>query len=158
MGSGLPSPPVKDLLRAYVVSREALRQRGVIRSNKSFLSDYAEWLAAKALNLTLAEGGSNKGYDATDRQGRRYQVKARQMTAVYQQPDLRGFGDMDADHFDFLVAIIVDADFEVLRAVVVPFVEARARVKGPRMYLGSGLVSVPGVRDVTDRVRKASES
>ena len=48
---------VKDLMRAYRESLEALKARGVIRSTK-VVADYAEWLAAKGLRLELVEGGA----------------------------------------------------------------------------------------------------
>lgn len=151
-------PTVKDLVRAYMNSREALRARGVIRSNRVLLSDYAEWLAAKALRLKLVAGGSNKGFDAVDRAGLRYQIKARQHTAIYQQPDLRGFGDLSLDPFDLLVAVIVGVDYSVLRALLIPIAAVRQRAKGPRMYVGRGVLAMPDIRDVTDEVRRASES
>lgn len=81
--------PVRDLILAHARSLDALKARGVIRSTK-VLADYAEWLAAKALGLTLEAGGAQKGYDAVDpRSGLTYQVKARQVTLPYMQPDLR---------------------------------------------------------------------
>jgi len=161
---GQEQPAVKDLLRAYRRSVDALKARGVIRSDK-VLADYAEWLAVEALGLTLAEGGAQKGYDAVDpRTGLTYQVKARQVTLPYFQPDLRGQGNLDAHPFDVLVGILVDADFAVVRAALVPLAVVRARAKpisynnGYRLHMASGLLGLPEVVDVTAKVKRAAES
>jgi hypothetical protein len=156
--------PVRELINAYARSLDALKARGVIRSTK-VLADYAEWLAAKALGLVLVEGGAQKGYDAKDpRTGLRYQVKARQVAPPYMQPDLRGQGSLDAAPFDLLVGILVDGNFEVIRAAVVPLPVVQARAKriaynnGFRIHMASGLLNLPEVVDVTEGVRRASES
>lgn len=158
LGMAQSEAPVKDLVRAYALSLEALTARGVIRSHK-VLADYAEWLATEALRLTLVPGGSQKGYDAVDpRNGLTYQVKARRLAPPYFQPDLRGFGDLDERPFDFLVGILVDADYAVVSAAVVPLAVVRQRAKGTRLYMGRGLLSAADVRDVTAKVRRVSES
>jgi len=51
--------PVRDLILAYARSLDALKARGVIRSTK-VLADYAEWLAAEALGLSLVEGAPRR--------------------------------------------------------------------------------------------------
>jgi hypothetical protein len=156
--------PVRELINVYARSLDALKARGVIRSTK-VLADYAEWLAAKALGLSLVEGGAHKGYDAVDpHTGLRYQVKARQVAPPYMQPDLRGQGNLDDGPFDLLVGILVDGNFEVIRAAVVPLSVVQARAKpiaynnGFRVHMASGLLGLPGVVDVTEAVRRASES
>ena len=156
--------PVRELILDYARSLEALKARGVIRSTK-VLADYGEWLAVKALGLSLEVGGAQKGYDAVDpRSGLTYQVKARQVTLPYMQPDLRGQGDLEAKPFDLLVGILIDGNYEVIRAAVVPWSVVRARAKriaynnGYRIHMASGLLTLPEVVDVTEEVRRASES
>lgn len=156
--------PVRELIDAYARSLDALKARGVIRSTK-VLADYAEWLAAKALGLDLVGGGAQKGYDAKDpRTGLRYQVKARQVAPPYMQPDLRGQGNLEDGPFDMLVGILVNGNFEVIRAAVVPLSVVQARAKriaynnGFRIHMASGLLRLPEVVDVTEDVRRASES
>jgi hypothetical protein len=140
----LSTTSVKDLIRAYRESLEALKARGVIRSTK-VLADYAEWLAAEGLRLRLVEGGAQKGYDAVDPLTRlRFQVKARHVVPPYMQPDLRGQGSLDDSPFDYLVGVLFGADYEVLRAAVVPLEIVRLRSKriaynnGYRLHLGRG--------------------
>jgi hypothetical protein len=152
------------LVRAYLQSLDELRARGVIRSTK-VLADYAEWLAVEAPGLKLVDSGAQKGYDAVDPQtGLTYQVKARQVTLPYMQPDLRGQGDLNEKPFDLLVGILLDGDYQVIRAAVVPLSIVQARAKpiaynnGYRLHMASGLLNLPEVIDVTEQVRRASES
>jgi hypothetical protein len=92
-----------------------------------------------------------------------YQVKARQVALPYFQPDLRGQGHLDAHPFDVLVGILVDGDFAVVRAALVPLAVVQARAKpiaynnGYRIHMASGLLSLPEVVDVTAKVRRAAE-
>ena len=158
------SASVRDLIRAYRHSVDALKARGVIRSTR-VLADYGEWLATKAMHLTLVPNGAQKGYDAIDpKSGLTYQVKVRHVTLPYMQADLRGQGSLEEEPFDFLVGILLDADYEVIRAAVVPISVVRARSKriaynnGYRLHMASGLLGDPEVRDVTPEVRQASEA
>ena len=151
-------------MRAYRDSLDALKARGVIRSTK-VLADYAEWLAAKGLHLELVEGGAQKGYDAVDRKtGFRYQVKARHVVLPYMQADLRGQGRLDDSPFDFLIGVLLDADYQVVRAAIVPLEIVQARAKrieytnGYRLHFARGILSLPEVRDVTPALRRAAES
>lgn len=160
---GSTEPPVRELIRTYADSVAALRARGVIRSTK-VVADYGEWLAARALNLVLVTGGAQKGHDAEDpRTGATYQVKVRQVMPPYMQPDLRGQGALTGRPFDFLVGILIDGDYRVARAAVVPLSVVQARAKriaynnGFRLHMASGLLSLPEVRDVTAEVRRAAE-
>jgi hypothetical protein len=163
-GMDSPSPSVKDLMRAYRESLEALKARGVIRSTK-VLADYAEWLAATGLRLTLVEGGAQKGFDAVDaKSGLTYQVKARHVVLPYLQPDLRGQGSLDDHPFDYLVGVLLGADYEVMRAAVIPLEVVRERAKriaytnGYRVHMGSGILRLPNVRDVTAELQGAADS
>lgn len=150
-------PPIRDLIRAYALSLEGLRARGVIRSTK-VLADYAEWLAAQALDLTLVPSGSNKGYDALDAAGTRYQIKARRLVLPYVEPNIVGLHNLDDRPFDVLLGILLDEDYVVTRAVIVPLAVVRQRATKTGLYLGSGLLTLAEVRDVTEIVRRASES
>ena len=60
-------------LRAIVEAETALREMGVL-STRNLVGDVAEWIACEELGLTRARA-SQKGYDATDAEGRRVQIK-----------------------------------------------------------------------------------
>ncbi|HST88065.1 MAG TPA: hypothetical protein VLJ14_06775, partial [Ktedonobacterales bacterium] len=82
------------LIHSYTAARQELKGLGVLRSERNLQGDYAEWLAAELLGLRLAASGVQKGYDATDDDGRRYQIKARIV------PDLRQHSSFNFREFD----------------------------------------------------------
>jgi len=63
----------------------------------------AELYASRELGLTLREKPNEQGFDAIDRDGKRYEIKHRRAQNV----DLNNFG------FDFLVLVNLDDDFRV---------------------------------------------
>jgi hypothetical protein len=69
--SDLHNLSVPRLLELFGQILEELRQRGVVRSSNNPICDYAEWLVARSMGLSL-ESNSQKGYDATDPNGIRY--------------------------------------------------------------------------------------
>ena len=76
---------VANLLRQYLDARAALKRAGVLRSDRTVQSDYAEWLVAKRLNLRLVDNAVQAGYDATDESNRKHQIKGR----VVRMPSIR---------------------------------------------------------------------
>jgi hypothetical protein len=152
------SAPV--LLALYSAIVEELHRRGVVRSTNNPVGDYAEYLVARAFALSLV-GNSSIGYDAISSDGVRYQVKSRRLTLRNQSRQLgffRGF-QLTADPFDLLVAILFNVDFTVQRAALVPIAIVRehaARVEyvnAWRLILRDSVWAIPGVQDVTERIR-----
>ncbi len=134
-----------------------LRERKVMRSANGPVSDYAEWLAAKALGLVLVPL-STTGYDALDRRtGKRYEIKARR-TAPGSKPTMlsaiRGLGEK---HFDYLLVVLFDADFAVQRAALIPhrlvreLAVYRRHVNAHIVMLRDAVWERPEVEDVTRR-------
>ncbi len=74
-----PSATTAGLLASYGAILSTLRERGVIRTEDSPAGDYAEYLAARAFGLTLADN-SRIGWDGRDALGVRYQIKGRGIT------------------------------------------------------------------------------
>ena len=70
----LPDMTETELLQLQASVIDELKARGVVRTKNNPLGDYTEWLVAKALGLELATN-SAAGYDATDADGVRYQIK-----------------------------------------------------------------------------------
>lgn len=79
---------------------EALRRRGILRSDNTPTGDYAEWLVARSLGLTL-ENNSTSGYDATNPDGTRYQIKARRLVTPKTSRQLSPLRRLDQDPFDY---------------------------------------------------------
>ena len=153
------------LLALYAAIVEELHGRGVVRSTNNPVGDYAEHLTARAFGLSLA-GNSSIGYDAVSEDGIRYQVKSRRLTPRNPSRQLSAIRGLEpgADPFDFLVGILFTADFVVLRAALVPVAVVRQLavrndyVNAWRLMLRDSVWAVPGVGDVTDRIREAAEA
>ncbi len=62
---------IKSLLNEYTRIIEKLRKNDVIKTGK-VVADYGEYIASKKLSLKLESNPVNKGYDAKDKKGRKY--------------------------------------------------------------------------------------
>ena len=146
----------ESLLCLYSGVLEELRRRGLVRSNNNPAADYSERIAARALGLTLTDK-SQKGHDATDTEGLRYQIKCRRLTSRNTSREMGILRNMQSRLFDRLVGILFDAQFRVFRACVVPFdvVQNRAafneHAKGHKFHLHDDVWGEPGVLDVTEQ-------
>jgi hypothetical protein len=110
---------IQQLISNYIESRDALKNAGILRTDRNLQGDYAEWIVAKKLNLTLSESAIQKGYDATDSDGKTYQIKSRMVYAVDQQTS---FDFTSLDHkFDYLIAVFFSKDLDVIKIIKVPY-------------------------------------
>lgn len=109
----------RQLLSTYCALMAAMKDRGVIRSSNNPVADYTESLVSRALGLTL-EGQSQAGHDALDRNGKRYQIKGRRLTAHNTSPQLGAIRNLDQNPFDFLAAVAYDANLSILYAALIP--------------------------------------
>ena len=66
-----------ELLALWARLMTELQRRGIIRNNNNPLGDFAEGLVCQTLGLQIAQNQAQQGFDATDAQGVRYQIKAR---------------------------------------------------------------------------------
>lgn len=145
---------ISELLQAHGAVLDELKRRGVVRSKNNPTGDYAEWLVATRLGLKL-ETNSSKGFDATDPQGIRYQIKGRRVTPANPSTQLgviRSLGERD---FDFLIAVIFDADWRVFRAARIPhraverLATFRTHQNGHIVHLRSSVFGDPDIADIT---------
>ncbi len=152
-----------DLFALYAAVLEELRRRQVIRSTNNPAADYAEFLVVKALGLHLAPK-STTGYDATDPNGKRYEIKGRRLTAHNKSRQLSAIRGLPEHHFAYLAGVLFAEDFSVLRACLVPvdMVEKEAtyrkHIDGWILHLRDALWDRPGVQDITERVKAAAEA
>ena len=110
---------IQQLIANYIKSRDALKESGILRTDRNLQGDYAEWIVAKKLNLTLSESTIQKGFDAVDAQGKTYQVKSRMVYAADQQTS---FDFQSLDHkFDYLIAVFFSKDLNVIKIIKVPY-------------------------------------
>lgn len=166
----IPGPPadpqplaaqtVSDLLRQYAAIAEELRRRDVLRSANTPTGDLAEYLFARAFGWTLA-AHSARAFDATDAEGRRYQIKARRLARPGTSRELSAIRSLDG--FDVLAAALFDAHYRVERAALIPaaVVAARARygahTNSHRFMLQDNVWRADGVQDVTAILRAAQD-
>lgn len=152
---------VADLLLLYANVLSELRDRGVLRSSNNPVADYSEWLVARALGLELVSQ-SVKGHDAIAPDGTRYQVKGRRKTPTNgsrQLSAIRGLEVEDTHPFDYLVGVLYNFDFTVMKAAQIPIAivrqHARAtpHVNGWRFILRDSVWALDGVIDVTEPIR-----
>lgn len=110
---------VAELVTTHSAVLNELRHRNVIRSNNNPTGDYAEWLVSTTVGLTL-ETNSAKGFDATVSQGLCYQIMSRRVTSENKSTQLGVIRNLNAKDFDFLVAVIFNADWQVRYAAKIP--------------------------------------
>ncbi|WP_170571125.1 hypothetical protein [Ruegeria atlantica] len=148
----LKSFSVAELLQTHTAILEELRDRGILRSANNPTGDYAEWLFCRAFGWEQA-ANSVKGYDATDTDGIRYQIKGRRLHQNNTSRQLSAIRDMNG--FDVLAGVLLDASFGVLRAALIPSEIVRERstftqhTNSHRFLLRDNIWDAPGVRDVS---------
>ncbi len=152
---------VRNLLASYSAIIDELRRREIVRSSNSPLGDYAERLFCAAFKWD-PENNSTAGYDAKDRAGVRYQIKARRLTQHNPSRQLSAIRNIDDKPFDILAGLLVSETFDVARAAFIPFEIVRARsvhvvhTNSRKFLLRDDIWTLPGVRDVTDELRAAA--
>ncbi len=96
------------------VMRE-LRRRGLIRSERNPIADYAEYLVAARYGVPLEGHGAQPGYDLRLPDESRVQVKCRRRTAASSPGHFGDFSDLENDPFDLFVGVLFNENFEVER-------------------------------------------
>jgi hypothetical protein len=106
------------LIKCYVASRAGLRELGILRTGRTLQRDYAEWLCARSLGLTLSSSTVERGIDARDAAGNTYQIKSRIVTTLEESTSF----DFATDelNFDWLLAVFFSRYFDLLGVIRVP--------------------------------------
>lgn len=150
----------RQLLKVYADVLDELRRRGTLRSSNNPVADYAEGLCVRAFGWTLVTK-STKGHDALDSKGQRIEIKARRITIHNPSRQLSAIRGLEGRHFAQMAGILFDAQFEVLRAALIPYRVVKSEstfVPGTnswRFLLRDGVWQLPGVIDITDKLQKA---
>lgn len=127
-----------------------LRFRGLIRSWNNPVADFAERLVAQELRLELAPPVA-QGYDGTDANGKRYQIKSRRLTPQNPSRQLGVIRKLEQREFDDLVAVIFDEDlgvqemWRIPHAVVADFGRWVNTLNGHRIFVKPPLLDDPRV-------------
>lgn len=109
---------IKKLLSAYRNIVIELQKLGAIKTG-SVVPQIGELAASKKLKLDREKNPSHKGFDATDNEGRRYQIKTRKATPW--NPKGHKFPSSKKPfHFDFLVMIEFDENWNIIGLLKIP--------------------------------------
>ena len=117
---------LRRLLGLHAGIMEELRRRGVARNENNPTANLAEFLFCRAYDWQRAPN-SEKGFSARDRDGRRYQIKGRRLHPRNESRQLSAIRDLDG--FDTLTAVLLDNDYRVLRAALIPCAVVRERCR-----------------------------
>lgn len=109
-----------SLLKLYAELMEELRDKGLIRTSNNPVADYAEKVAVERLKLHRSPK-EERGYDATDSKGKKYQIKGRRTTRHNQSRQLGVIRNLDQKLFDYLVAVIFNEQFETKEIWKIPY-------------------------------------
>ncbi|MYA99132.1 hypothetical protein F4X90_05540 [Candidatus Poribacteria bacterium] len=147
---------IKELLALHVDIMAELRQSGVLRSENIPTGDLAESLFCQAFSW-VKEPNSNKGFDAKDGSGNRYQIKGRRL-----RQGNRGERELslisDFSSFDVLAGVLFDEKYGVERAALIPkdIVSKRSVKKdnGHKFFLTDDVWVERQVRDVTVKLQE----
>jgi hypothetical protein len=138
-----------EVFSMWVSTLMELRRRGILRSFNTPTGDYAEWLVARTLGLTL-ENNSRSGFDAVSRDGTRYQIKARWLATPKANRQLSFIRNLDADPFDYLIVVLFGPGFDITECWQIPIDIVRkharyvAHVNGHRLFARGALLADPG--------------
>jgi len=149
---------VQQLLCLYRDVLSELKSRGVVRTHNAPIADYAEWLVSQKLGLKLTSN-SNAGYDAENKKGSRYQIKARWLDTPETQRFLSVIRNLDKDPFDYLIVLLFDRNFEVQEAyemhisTVKRYARYRPYINGYVISMKGDILNDPGVRNLLPAFR-----
>ena len=148
----------KEMLCLFGSILDELQTRGIVRTSNNPVSDYTEWLVSQSLGLTLC-GNSEKGFDSTDKSGVKYEIKARRVTPKNPSRQFSAIRKLDGKHFDFLIAVVYDKNFEVILALKLPHAVVVAKSKWQKetnsflLHAKDNLKGEAGVEDVMHLLR-----
>ncbi len=145
---------VAELLALHVTVLKELRARRVLRTENNPTGDLAEYLFCAAYGWEPEHG---KALDATDADGKRYQIKGRRLAGRNPNRQLSAIRDLDG--FDVLAAVLFDDIYRVARAALIPAGVVRDRssydhhTNSYTFVLQDEVWDAPEVVDATDRLR-----
>ena len=157
MNSDLDVLSAGELLKLYADVLDQLKRKGVTRSLNNPVADYSEWLTAQAFGLTL-QPKSQAGFDATDSEGIRYQIKGRRLTPSNSSRQLSPIRNLDKIGFNYLIGILFRSDFTVLEGYKIPqhvvagYARFSRHVNGHILLLKGPILSTPGVERVDEQL------
>ncbi|HEY6202505.1 MAG TPA: hypothetical protein VI056_05635 [Candidatus Limnocylindria bacterium] len=151
---------VKDVLRLYGAILKEMRRREITTTNDGPIGGYGEWLVARAFN-GVRKANSSKGFDVLADDGLRLQVKTRWLPLGTELRQLSAIRKLEEAGFDFIVAVLLDEDFDVGEAYQIPHGAVARLTSRAELTNSRRLVLTPRVcrdadcRDITAKLRAA---
>lgn len=148
-----------ELLRLHAAILDRLSKRGTVRTLNNPVADYAEHLVCKALSLRRA-AKSNKGYDAEDAHGTRYEIKSRRESGSRNTTLTSPIRGLEKEHFHELVIVLFAEGYTVKHAAqfhrehVSRIGRFRKHVNGWVIPIRDSLWKDPGGIDITELLRR----
>jgi hypothetical protein len=155
--------PTVQLLATFGKTLEELRRRKICRTENIPTGDFAEHLACRAFSLTPA-ANSTKGYDATDAEGNRIQIKGRRITEHNSSTQLSALRELETVSFDFLIVILFDPAYRVTKAYRFTIGSCRelgrfvARTNSHTVFANRTMIEHADTVDITSRILEAYHS
>ena len=146
----------RELMAIQTQVLDELTARNIIQNPTQPVGDYAEYLACKAFELKR-EPTSTSGYDATNDEGLKYQIKFKRLQSSTDTRQLNAIKGMEQRKFDFLIGVLFNADMTLYRAALIPF-DAVARQIDPTakiFMLNNKVWDMDGVIDITNKMQSA---
>ena len=143
---------LSQLLILSVDIMEELRRRGIVRTENTPAGDLAEYLFCRAFDWTQ-EPNSKKGFDATGKDGTRYQIKGRRIND--RNPSRQVSAIRSFDEFDFLAVVLFNHFYQVKRAALIPvaivqeLATREKRTNSYRLMMYDRVWDIPEVQDMT---------
>lgn len=101
-------------------------------------------------------------YDARNSTNQRIQIKCRRVTGRNRSRLLSVVRNLNNDPFDILAAVLLNEKFDVQKAALIPIDVVRKNatfsnhVNGHRFFLRDAIWAIPGVEDVTDKLKSVT--
>lgn len=146
-----------ELLKLNSATIDELMRRNVVRTRNGPIGDFAEWLVAKSMNLTLAKN-SKAGYDAESEAGVKFQIKSRIVTKSNNSRQLSAIRKYEAKDFDYLIGIIFNTEIEILEAVQIPYAivgnyaSYKEHINGHILRLKGAVLRDPEIMHIKDKL------
>lgn len=151
---------VRSLLRFYGQILQELRDREILTTRDGPIGGYGEWLVARVFSGTR-QGNSNKSVDVIASDGTRLQVKTRWLPLERDSRQLGAIRNLESGGFDYIVAVLLDREFEVAEAYQIPhaavarFATRAEQTNSYRLVLTPKVCRDNECRDITEKIRGA---
>ncbi len=130
----LKDSEIKKLLLQYNDILKKLRESKVIRTSK-LVGEYGEYKVVNELCLDLVKSG-NKGYDAIDSKGKKYEIKSRK-EMPYNMLNHFPIREKQLKSADFLIGVYFDVDWNLSKLYKIP--TSKVIIKNNKVIINKAL-------------------